>query len=637
MHLGQKQIKVIAIALIAIGLAVSLVLDFYRIQAEKQYNTVEILVDYDQLKVLADVHQIPLQTVAEKFKEAGATGVVVREKSLSELATRGDILVLKGSELSLQQSINKEFLPGITPAMENTYLIIPNKELSEEINEHLKMKKHKLTNEQYDGLNIISLVLTPQEYEKLGVCFPHEDLQKLKDGGLTIIPRIRTLSKTSEDSLDALAQSVEKIQGISMITFNDEVIPGNVAYLARKLEGLKVPVGMFEFYPQQGLTSLAQLMGKNAVRIHCLSEGELKKYNESSAIDRFNLAVSERNIRALYIRVFGMEEPESALERGLNFVSRVKENIQREGFNIGIARELPSIPYSRFLILAVGLGVLGGGLLFLNRVLTTKWTALLGVAGLLGWAGLLYVEPLLARKFFALLAVIIFPVVAVTTMVEEKKRTLVETVIAFLKMAGISIMGALIMTGLLADKSFMLKLDQFSGVKVAHLVPLLIIPLYFSFKNSGKNKIEKIRKVLTAPFLVWYALAGLTLLVVLVIYILRTGNEAGILVSSWESRFRELLDTILLVRPRTKEFLIGHPAMLILLYYGYTHKKLPLLILGIIGQISLVNTYAHIHTPLGISLLRSFHGLWLGILLGILLIVVARVTANWLAGRLADG
>ena len=76
------------------------------------------------------------------------------------------------------------------------------------------------------------------------------------------------------------------------------------------------------------------------------------------------------------------------------------------------------------------------------------------------------------------------------------------------------------------------------------------------------------------------------------------------------------------MRPRTKEFLLGHPAMLVLLYFGYDLRKIVVLLLGVIGQVSIVNTYAHLHTPLAVSLLRSFHGLWLGILLGVAAVIL---------------
>jgi predicted DNA-binding protein with PD1-like motif len=70
----------------------------------------------------------------------------------------------------------------------------------------------------------------------------------------------------------------------------------------------------------------------------------------------------------------------------------------------------------------------------------------------------------------------------------------------------------------------------------------------------------------------------------------------------------------------------------------------PLLMLGSMGQISLLNTYAHIHTPLMISLMRSGHGMWSGILIGIIFIVILELILHKLqtadakrkAARLAE-
>jgi len=633
----QKYLKTVAVLLLMIGIGTSLVLDFYRIKAEQQYNTVEILVDYDELHTLAVAHHVSLQTVAERFGAAGATGVVVRERSVEELKDSGKLVMLKGSELALQQSLKPEFLAGLTPVKEHTYLLLAERGLFTEVAQNLQVKKTGVKAAQYGDWYVVSLPLTLKEQEKLGVGFPHQELQAIKGAGLTVIPRIRTWGQASSESLDALAESLQRLPGLSLLTFNDEVLPANSGYLAEKLGALQVPVGVFEFYNQQGLSNLAVLLGKNAVRVHCISENDMARLNEDVAIDRFNLAVSERNIRALYVRLFGMKQPEKALEKGLGFISQVKENVQAEGLQVGPVKKMPGLPYSRYLILAVGLGVLGGVLLLGKSFLPPTWTAVVGLTGFLGWVGLLYVQPLLARKAFALLAAVIFPVIAVITLVREEKRTIPETLLAFLKMAGISFMGAVLLTGLLADKSFLLKLNQFSGVKIAHLVPLLLVPLYFFWKKHAQNLVGAIRKVLTAPLLVWYALAGLFLLAVVVIYLLRTGNDAPVLVSSAEAWVRDTLDQLLFVRPRTKEFLIGHPLMVLLLYYGYTQPRFPLLFLGIIGQISLVNTYAHLHTPLLISLVRSFHGLWLGILLGLLLIVVVQIATRWLVRRTSDG
>jgi hypothetical protein len=55
-------------------------------------------------------------------------------------------------------------------------------------------------------------------------------------------------------------------------------------------------------------------------------------------------------------------------------------------------------------------------------------------------------------------------------------------------------------------------------------------------------------------------------------------------------------------------------------------------VLAAMGQISLVNTFCHLHTPLSVSFLRLFHGLWIGALVGIAVIAVWR--ALWGAPRL---
>ena len=75
-----------------------------------------------------------------------------------------------------------------------------------------------------------------------------------------------------------------------------------------------------------------------------------------------------------------------------------------------------------------------------------------------------------------------------------------------------------------------------------------------------------------------------------------------------------------IVRPRFKE-MAGHPLGLLGLsgvlpgYFG------ALLILGgVIGQSSILNTFSHFHTPLLISAARAFIGLGVGLIAGLLLI-----------------
>ena len=109
--------------------------------------------------------------------------------------------------------------------------------------------------------------------------------------------------------------------------------------------------------------------------------------------------------------------------------------------------------------------------------------------------------------------------------------------------------------------------------------------------------------------------------------LIRTGNEAPGAVPDWELRLRALLESIMQVRPRTKEFLIGHPALVVgawLLLTGRT-RFLPLaMFLATIGQASMVNTFCHLHSPLLVSLQRTGWGILLGVGLGLLVLGVLR-------------
>lgn len=64
---------------------------------------------------------------------------------------------------------------------------------------------------------------------------------------------------------------------------------------------------------------------------------------------------------------------------------------------------------------------------------------------------------------------------------------------------------------------------------------------------------------------------------------------------------------------------------LLLFWLGASKRNWILTIPAVIGQVSLVNTYAHIHTALLMSLQRSFNGLVLGIVLGVLLLLAVQL------------
>ena len=185
-------------------------------------------------------------------------------------------------------------------------------------------------------------------------------------------------------------------------------------------------------------------------------------------------------------------------------------------------------------------------------------------------------------------------------------------------MCAISFLGAIFMVGLLSDTSFMLKLDGFAGVKIAHVIPIVAVP-FILFILNDEHPLNVVKEILDKAVTYKWGILAAVLAVCGYIYISRTGNTTAEL-STAESTMRQTLTDILGVRPRSKEFLIGYPFTMLLFYLGASKKNWVLTLPAVIGQVSLVNTYAHIHTPLLISLHRSFNGLALGLLIGIIAI-----------------
>jgi hypothetical protein len=123
---------------------------------------------------------------------------------------------------------------------------------------------------------------------------------------------------------------------------------------------------------------------------------------------------------------------------------------------------------------------------------------------------------------------------------------------------------------------------------------------------------------------VWQVVAFVVAVAAVALLVARSGNDPGVGVSDTELRFRALLDRILGARPRTKEFLVGHPALFLSLalaaFPRWRGWAFPLLLIGTIGQTGMLNSFCHLHTPLKMTLLHTFHALWLGVLLGLVLV-----------------
>ncbi len=634
-----KLVTLLSAALVIIGvLAAGHAAFWNRYQLEKDFKNVEVLMIYDDIQEIGALSGLtPLETM-QRLKEHGLTTVLFKEQTVKDLQTAGMLVAYTGSELKALPSLLGQPQSWLTQLIaegeinpQYTYLLFQDKQLYQQVAEQLAAKTKDVKTHQFENAYLIETPLSfdllagKEDNKGIGLGFPEDKLAQVKEAGLLTMVQVRSWSEVTAEALEKVFTPLKNVSNLSSVFFNDEEIPGNPGLLSEVAEQIKetpaANTAAIEFYPQKGISGLAKYLDKQIIRLHTITPEEMsRRYtpdNAEEAVDRLVLAAAERNIRALLVRPFKTTSGEEPLAFYQNYLDDIKTGLENEGLHVGRADMLPATPYSRVMMFFIGLGVIGGGLLLSAKLGLGRWNLLLGAAALAAWAGLLYLEADTARKLMALAAVIIFPTLSVLTFVNRSSASLPAAMSRLVLMSLYSLVGALLMVGLFAEISFMLKLNQFSGVKAAHIVPLVVGAAYFTYLTADGQKLsERIAGLAKKPVTVGLAAAGIVLLAAVAVYLLRTGNE-GMSVSAVELQFRTWLNEVLGVRPRTKEFLLGHPAMLVLLYFGYRDNRfLPLLVLGIIGQISLVNTFAHIHTPLLVSLIRFFNGLWLGILIG---------------------
>ncbi|MDP3058436.1 MAG: DUF5693 family protein, partial [bacterium] len=187
----------------------------------------------------------------------------------------------------------------------------------------------------------------------------------------------------------------------------------------------------------------------------------------------------------------------------------------------------------------------------------------------------------------------------------------------------ITICGALITAALLSNHSSIMEYTVFRGVKIQYLLPPICLASYLWLRGLT---LKKTKAFFAGRYSILEIGMFIALLGALSIYLLRSGHVNTI--SNLETYLRNTLDHFLIVRPRFKEIL-GHVIFMVALYY---RPKLPPrlfevgLIFATIGQVSIVNTFMHLRTPIVWSLLRGFHGLWMGMLIAALAILVINLS-----------
>jgi hypothetical protein len=140
----------------------------------------------------------------------------------------------------------------------------------------------------------------------------------------------------------------------------------------------------------------------------------------------------------------------------------------------------------------------------------------------------------------------------------------------------------------------------------------------------GEFAFNKTGKLLRTPITLLWVIAAGVIGIVGMYYMSRTGNSGS--VTPIEKVFRTFLENTVGVRPRNKEFMLGHPLLILGAFLAFKYRNAAfIMIVAVIAQLSMVDTFAHIHSPVLISLVRGLLGLGLGLIIGIIAVIVWQI------------
>lgn len=527
----------------------------------------------------------------------------------------------------------------------------------------------------FEGRNFFREVrLHSSQLTRLGLGFDKKKINLIQQAGLNIMPRPFSYADWGgEMYLRGFLADLEKYNMIpGVLFFAGRQLPGyaddSLDKLIHFMKQHDVKAGLIEssyqrgHLEQDGLEELVEALEYNAVRVFNVwpfVQERYRYYRYEGAEEIKNTlfrGVTERNIRVIYFKPFKETSTVYVTDPAeyKRIFQRFEQRIARHGLSLGEASVFPAHSPNLMAQLIMSFGIVAAGVLLLKILLPLpqKFLYLVLIGGAILVTSLFMVNQSWGEKFTALTAAILFPSLSMWLFCSHAHRwmslekpmsyreALKQGILLLMKMSLVTGMGALLVAAMLSDVRYLLEMDIFRGVKVGQLIPIpvygLIFLHFFGYRrkdevinNPGIRPTEVVRLLLEDIKILYAAALGF-LLAAGYVYIVRTGHEGGLQPSEIEMILRNVLEETLLARPRTKEFIIAFPALILGAYLASLRFKSLIFVSGlaaIIGQTSIVNTFSHLRTPVNVSVIRTIYSMIAGsilaaVYLGVLVLIV---------------
>jgi uncharacterized protein DUF5693 len=644
------------LAVLAIGLLACLYVAARRERHEHRANRVEIVMDDQDFASLARSYAYDQRAFLIALRRAGLTSLAVSEELGGQVATAPGAAVYSGNAL-LDQAKLTGFRDPVFARLavhgirnDEMYLVAYDKATASRYATQLALKfsPHAVRVLRAQIPAVFAIRTQADYFGTVGLGLPADRIALAHELGLRLVPRLQNDERFKEPQIDALLDDAVRGHDAHTVIYfglRNQVLgyPDALDATAKAMRAMKLTFGTIETYDvkqnQAGNEKLAQDLPDRTVRVQAISKPEQDKLRPEEIVQRYDLGVRERNVRVVYLRPFAHQWNGRTIEAtNVELVRQIAQGVRAAGLRVGTAS-----PFERFVtrpweIVLASLAVPAIVLLLLAEFgLGSRWW-LVGCVALdvvLVLAGFAVHHDMAARKLLALAGAIAFPfagfaAIAAAFRAPQAASTgaaILDGIRVLAIALAVTLGGALVVIGLLSTPLTMLEIDRFTGVKLVLAVPPLLCLLLYLFTRRWGSQLT-FRSFAESPVTVAPLLVGVVLIGAGYLLLARSGNQSDIAPSSLELVLRSHLTTLLQVRPRFKEFVIGFPALMLVAALLPAHRArwgwLFALAAGV-GLADVVDTFSHLHTALFASVLRLANGAVLGIAIGALAVIAYRM------------
>ncbi len=640
-----------------IGILSGLYLVHQRMIVESHQNHIENIIDSGVVFRNGTYEKTSQGDVYDRLKASGVTALAIYDTTLEKLENQGLIAIYKGDQAGLVFYDEREVAePG------KTYILpVPGK--YGYFQETVESLQHRLGEDRVvlRQSNAGTAIELSQPYKSLvdmKLSISRLEAQEIIAHGLSVVARPSNFKNETREDVDFVLRRLEGLNNVSGIVFvGKEVLgyPHDVEYVAKRLQEMHIPVigieatSQLQYEPQLGFYQMAAYNDYSVGRLYTISKDYLRKLEPAAVAQMFYITDMERNVRFNLLPVFEQgKNNQTALGTSLSYIEDLTKKLEKRHFVLGDGSIYP--PYTPAFI---PLMLTMAGAIAL-AVFTLQWYVRLGqrkeiilflILLILSYLGYAKTDSKSILLLWAITSAVAAPVNAIICCMEiwkARTKTTVENLFTtILKGIGFSVMAALLaviggifIASLLGSIDFFMEFSIYRGVKLTFILPVLLAAIAFLQRfplwkgrtiSSAKEGKQFIRELMNTEVKIYMIFIFLALMVVAWIFVGRAGHTNGVPVPHFEVAMRHFLENALVARPREKEFIIGYPALLFAVCAVY--RQWPriwqfLFTLGAtIGLGSMVETFAHIRTPVFMSFLRGYNGVWMGVLLGIVAVV----------------